>query len=74
MCVPVCKQRTFCMCVYVKCCEARWRDGLTVEYRDVGCTSLCKIRIVTAFSFTGNCLFSVHKRKHELKIDVKYRQ
>ena len=74
MCVPVCQQRTFsvcvymCLCVYVKCLEARWRDGLTVEFRDVGCTSLCKIHVVTALCFPGNCLVSVRKQKQAIKV------
>jgi len=63
VCVCVC----VCVCVYVKCLEARWRDGLTVEFRDVGCISLYKIHI-TAFCFPWNCLVSVRKSKHALKM------
>ena len=78
MCVPVYQQRIFYVCVYVKYFEAPWRDRLTVEFRDVGCTSLCNAHIVTAFCFPGNCLVSVRKRKHALKnecsIRVKYRK
>jgi len=58
----------YILCVCVKCLEARWRDELAVKFRDVGCTSLCKIYIVTAFCFPGNCLVSVRKRKHALKV------
>jgi hypothetical protein len=59
---------SMCVSVYVKCLEARWRDGLTVEFRDAGCTSVYKICIVTAFCFLGNCLVSVRKRKQALKM------
>ena len=68
VCVFLYVSNVHSVCVCVKCSVARWRDGLTVEFRDVGCTSLCKTHIVTAFCFQENCLVSVRKRKQAIKV------